>query len=314
MFEDFEFPPLPFIPHKSNEVEETYFLLSWAGELQWFAKQGDRRLGGRLNSIDALRGTIRNAEALGWDLYLNLNPTNPRPGAIKLAREDVRHWRYICVDLDPVSALAPPDFWLPKLDRATRVFSGRGYQCWMAVEGLESKPRAEAIMRGYLRHLNTGIESWAPGWRVDTSCADLARVVRCPGSVNQKSGRRATLDHISRALMPQAEYLDFEEPAALPPETSAASTKLTSFEAVLPYLTVTSRRFFLEGISHPGRHSAAFHATKQLWELGVAEGTAALWVSAGARACRPSDDGIIEDAARNLHRIYSTRAASKGAQ
>src|SRR6476646_5550207 len=99
------------------QASQAWQLLSWENELQWFASKtsvegacggvyqagielvpqkvgvlNKRVMGGRLRSMSALVGTIKNAEALGWDLYLQLNPSRFVPGRSKLARADITHW------------------------------------------------------------------------------------------------------------------------------------------------------------------------------------------------------------------------------
>jgi hypothetical protein len=279
-----------------EDAKKGWDLLSWEGAAQWFARQGDRVLGGRLRSLDALIGTIRNAEALGWNLYLNANPTRHVPGRKKLARGDVTHWRYIVVDLDPTAdALEPPR---PEADNpeypmwvmgqgvpahgwlltAHRIFSGRGYQYWLPV-GVEpimlegERQARERIMQGYLDALAAQTEAWAPGWKVDPACSDLARVVRCPGSVNQRTGRRSAVEHVSKSAVDPAEIQKYQrqefvrEPAAVLPEN-------VNLLQLLPHLNVRARTFILGGAEPGERHRACYATCKNMHELGVSSGRA----------------------------------------
>src|SRR3990172_3092286 len=183
-----------------EDAEKVWALLGWEGEAQWFGTKqeqvwesitkysGKRVMGGRLRSLDQLIRTIRNAEWLGWNLYLGLNPSRYVPGKTKLSREDITHWRYILVDLDPGGdVLVPPsprphdgvyrDFPDERLRFAHRIFSGRGYQYWLPVvlggQGVPTliprecpasqsfitgpvavaSPTAERAVRGYLQAL-----------------------------------------------------------------------------------------------------------------------------------------------------------------
>lgn len=324
------------------DAEKAWNLLSWNNEVQWFATKEEktqvyipptsdfpntrgakintnkRTMGGRLRSLDALIGTIRNAEALKWNIYLNANPSNPT-GKTKLSRDDITNWRYIVVDLDPgEDALTPPGPWISAdyttdgkpylpdsyLLHAHRIFSGRGYQYWLRVN---NSPVAnsttgylradehkcihtylaadwERIMQGYLRALKNCSERWAPGWIVDTTCSDLARVVRCPGSVNQKTGRRATVEHIAEKGIDIEALLCYNTPLAETPSCRRCYSDATLMET-LPHMNITARKFILEGASSPGRHTACFATAKNLQELGVSRDRAFEWLLIGAGKC-----------------------------
>jgi hypothetical protein len=246
-------------------------------------------MGGRLCNKDVLIGTVANAEALGWDLYLNLNPGRASsPGRKKLAREDISVWRYVVLDVDPAGeVLAPPDPPLSKFAHI-RMFSGRGYQFWLPVNPPKLIPDAERLTQGWLRHIAKSIEEWGPGWKVDTACSDLARVVRCPGSVNQKTGRRATIERICSILsknwiapsdlrpyiMPQPEFTNWD-----------FTIEGVSFMDVLPYLNGRSKQFIMHGVESGERHNACFATCKNLQELGVERSRAADWLAIGAQRC-----------------------------
>jgi hypothetical protein len=295
-----------------EEAEKGWGLLSWEGEVQWFGTKEDfkkkRVMGGRLCSLEALIGTIRNAEALGWNLYLNANPSRAA-GKQKLARGDITHWRYIVVDLDPgADALLPPEpaNWesrLPDehLSKAHRIFSGRGYQFWLPLYNCpvsnsttgylmadaEGHIRVymaadwERIMSGYLRALKNSSESWAPGWIIDTACSDLARVVRCPGSVNQKTGRLAVVEHVAAGPeLDVSALLRYNLP--LVSQEIVKPFETSNLLDILPHLNVRARTFILEGASSPGRHNACYATAKNLHELGVPHDRAFEWLLIGA--------------------------------
>jgi hypothetical protein len=262
--------------------------LEYDNQVQWFAKKHERRMGGRIMSPIQFLGAVRNARELGWDFYLQLNPSRARSGAIKLSREDIIRWGFIVVDIDPVDTVLQPPMLNPNF---TRVFTGRGYQCLLPIIGtpeiskLPEDVWPEDIMRGYLRMLNRTIDQWAPGYKVDTSCADLARVVRCPGTINQKSGRMAVYEfgsgkgHTVNTLL---KYRLVPEPVTAPAKNTA------NLSDIMPHLTVTARRFILDGVETPGRHSAVYHTAKLLRELGVSYDKAMDWMYAGGLRCRPS--------------------------
>jgi len=289
-----------------------WYLLSWQEEVQWFATKesgGQKRtLGGRLDSMDRLIATIRNAYELGWNLYLQANPSR-RAGKVKLSQEDITHWRYIVLDLDPSEdTLAPPLF-----DKvAHRIFSGRGYQCWVPVwnepkvdkiylKTGDDPARYERIMAGYIRY-HSG-KPWTNGWQIDTSCSDLARVVRCPGSINQKTGAQSVVEYWQGEGKSIGELFNLE---CATPERAHPLQNSTSLSDVLPHLTATARKFILDGVESPGRHSACFHTAKLMKELAVPESAARRWVMSGANICRPHDNSFVHDAAVTLEKVYAT--------
>jgi hypothetical protein len=286
-----------------EDAAQGWELLNYEDEIQWFGtkEEGGRKrvMGGRLRSVDSLIGTVRNAAELGWNFYLNLNPTFNRPGKSKLAREDVKLWRYIVVDLDPGGdALVPP---VPQpcitkpshyLYNAHRIFSGRGYQYWLPIDTSsidELYPeKAERIMQGFLRALAAETEAWASGWIVDTTCSDLARVVRCPGSVNQKTGARAVVEHVHKgAGIDIGVLMRYNQPTMveLVAERLHPPNSLNLLDT-LPHLNIRARTFILEGASSPGRHSACYATCKNLHELGVDSDRALEWLLIGAGKCR----------------------------
>lgn len=313
-------------------------LLSWAGEAQWFASKQEppietylpptadypdtrgvrispgrkRVMGGRCRSLDQLIGIIRNAEALGWDLYLQANPSREVPGHVKLAREDITHWRYITVDLDPgPDALDVPLKGWP----GHCIFSGRGYQYWVPIASTPplsdawgssyiTASRVESIMRGYLSFVAKQCFDDLKGWIVDTSCSDLARVVRCPGSVNQKSGKRSQVLSKLDPPWPELQYLEHYALEVPEPPKPISPTESLNLLGVLPHLNGSSREFILNGATSPGRHRRLYSTTKNLYELGIPKGTALAWVENGCSLCIPSLSLI--EACRVVGRVYGS--------
>ena len=344
-----------------EDAEKGWQLLSWGGQAQWFAtKEGPpkeqyigpttefpdtygvritpgkkRVMGGRLRGLDQLIGTIRNAEALGWNLYLNANPVNHGRSVRKAARGDIVAWRYVVVDLDPdVEALVPPN--LPcgdpmascvgpamLLRHANCIFSGRGYQYWLPLEppigfGDFAEEYIERLMQGYLHALTETVDEWAPGWIVDTSCSDLARVVRCPGSVNQKTGKRSEVLELKQPGYGVAwhAFEQYEVPAYTAPAAPILKDS-ADLLTVLPHLNINARRFILEGVSSPGRHRACYATCKTLHELGVPAGRALEWLLIGAGKSyecaphirpKPLD---IPEVQRIVERVYQVVAGGR---
>lgn len=267
----------PLVPMYSD-VELGWSLLSWEGEAQWMAKKQDWTGGGRLTSIDQLRGAIKNADAFGWHFYLNLNPV---VRGIKYAsRPHVTHWRYAMLDLDPLDPGAPPPIVAPPWTMAAAIFTGRGYQYWLPIEGCPLPPEwAEESMRAL--HRSTDVV----GWRLDPTCSDLPRRVRCPGSINPRTGERA------RVLTPPAGTWAPQPTAAPihipPPKISSGNVNLGGVLAHLRLYNVAAAIFLQEGQEHPGRHTACFTLIKSLQEAGIPPEDALPLATIGARKCRP---------------------------
>jgi hypothetical protein len=139
-------------------------------------------------------------------------------------------------------------------------------------------------MSGYLRALKDCSEQWAPGWIVDTTCSDLARVVRCPGSVNQKTGRRAVVERVANGPGLDVSVLLRYNQAPISQEI-VKPFETANLLGILPHLNVRARTFILEGAASPGRHSACFATAKNLNELGVPRDRTFEWLLIGAGRC-----------------------------
>lgn len=265
-----------------EDVDLAWWLLSWEGEAQWFAKSKLGVAGGRLKSRDQLLRAVDNATSCGLDFYLNANPTS-RCGT-KAQRSSVRCWRYVIIDIDPIS-IASEYAESQSVELAHWIFTGRGHQFWIPLTYSPTIPAdAERSMGGYLRHYGSTLD--APGWKVDTSCSDLARVVRCPGSINFKTGQRARVEHITlEQTVPQA-ILNYASEMPAPVEKLCLAETL-HLRDVIPHLKVSNQRFLLQGQESPGRHTACWRTSRNLMELGVSLARAEEWVLGGARKCDP---------------------------
>jgi len=299
------------------EVAKAVRLLAVAEEAQWFWKTKEGISGGRVASLAALQRLVLAAEHSAADLYLNVNET--RRCGIKAARRDVVTWRYVVVDLDPADSRQAP-VGLPNLELLGRVLnvpavsqyltvldSGRGYQVWVAVTPhlvRDDAPRIERSMSGFLHTLAPEWPS-STGLKVDTSCSDLARVVRCPGSINWKTGRRARVLQTPTAYLPHEHIFGFYRPVQpVAPLSVSVAEESANLRMLRPHLTHTARQFLLHGVSEPGRHAAAFAAAACLRDLGIEVETAAEWVAVGAVKCRgPLHPRDALRAVENAYRI-----------
>jgi hypothetical protein len=237
-------------------------------------------------------------------LYVHLNPSVARQFSPKANASDVTHFTNLLVDIDPLSADAEPR---KALDAATTaleailpgsteassvVYSGRGFQVWVHFEkqDLHSCPdlryRVNRATHALLTLVGRRTGS-AFDCRVDTSCSDLSRVARLPGSVNQKTGQLASyLREDYTRLLDIGSLLVFD--SGPPVRTDAPKLPPGSpVGFVLPHLTLKAATFLTEGVDSPGRHASAYAAAASLREAGIELETAAEWVVRGGKRCDP---------------------------
>jgi hypothetical protein len=114
--------------------------------------------------------------------------------------------------------------------------------------------------------------------------------VRCPGSINQKTGKRAAVEVTPKQdggiLQLIAPYADKEQEFEYKPIVLESNANLTE---VIPHLNGRARQFLLDGVQSPGRHNACFATCKNLYELGVPAELAFHWLCLGADKCRGLD-------------------------
>lgn len=164
--------------------------------------------------------------------------------------------------------------------------SGRGYQSWIRLEDLFLYTKGEKIPyqdsrieRNIARRVNS---HWLKrldermglmhGCKIDTSVSDLPRVMRCPGTINVKTGRMAQFvhatDHVFGGL---AELLVTGTPkeAVSDPEPAEGVAPGQPWQDVFPHLTRMAQEYLKFGQEEPGRHKVMWHTAKKLHELGV---------------------------------------------
>ncbi len=152
--------------------------------------------------IDRLRATHTD-----WNLYITLNPSRPDARSRMRPRaRDISHLQAILIDLDPISPNAQPmraattvagtlhAHGVP-IDCITFVDSGRGAQLWLMhpVTPVADIPHCAERVASLVRWAANAFPAGIYGCAVDTSCSDLARLARLPGSINQKTGAPAAL-------------------------------------------------------------------------------------------------------------------------
>lgn len=282
--------------------------------IRFFAKSEFQRLGGSIPSPRALASLLSNET---WDLYIHLNPSDSPRYTPKASSSEITHLTNILLDLDPVmssaslsdaidSALRQGDELLKGSgNAATIVYSGRGMQAWIPIEPTllslpDQRLSIERATNAFLRRIDVS----EYGCRIDTSCSDLARVARLPGSTNQKSKTHATLvKEGSGERIPVGELLKLDPGESRKIRSQLNEKTRTYFPFILPHLTARAVTFLTQGVTSPGRHAAAYAAARSLYELSVPFETAETWVIKGGSLCDPPLSP--SDSARALRNAYS---------
>lgn len=236
-------------------------------------------------------------------VYVCPNPCRVGVGSVRHSAKDVTHWSYFLIDMDPVSevydaqaaieeALLWFGEWLGRDFKRTpplTIDSGRGRQAWIRIDDwklAESMDEVHAHMEGrgplviggriaravngyWLKMLDERL-GLVHGCRIDTSVADLCRPMRCPGTVNRKTGRQANFivrtDQIFGGLAALMTTGTPKEVTAAPPEV--VSRPGLSWQKAFSSLTLTAQTYLLDGHEEPGRHKTMFHTAKKLQEVG----------------------------------------------
>lgn len=315
----------------STHASAAWRILQWNGEVRYFAKRGDGSvLGGWIRSEEGMRMAARNLSALGYDVYVHLNPSKG-PG-LKASSRQVTVWRHILIDLDPIEPTIDaqsiledavgfvtktlyhnPKWWFQdRLQVFHGISSGRGAQLWMCLQPYElhwpgDLKLVEHTTSAFLRAFKAEWNQWG-GYRVDVVCSDAARIARCPGTINQRTGNMARVvfeanDRLDYAPMFTAFY---SEPAAI--EYSRPEECSNLLEAS-PHLNNLAREFLHAGVEEGERHHAAYTAAIELLRVGMAYRDVVFWVTRGVNKCanRMAQDEIIHCCAQALKREADVR-------
>jgi len=284
----------------AQQLEAVWDLLG--GPIRFFAKSNQLVEGGRCDTLASFTRTANNLR--NWDFYVTLNPST-FSRRIKASSADITHWRRILIDIDPVTKEAKEDPHeallaggmvashiseiIPGSLKALSVISsGRGCQMWLEIEPtkIESNEHRQRIERATSHFLRL-IDTHECGCRVDPSCSDLSRVARCPGTTNQKNGGLAYFIYPTVGLTPIPAEAILSLAPNEPIVEHESPQSFTGLAQMLPHIGQRPATFLTEGVSTPGRHSAAYAASASLRELGIPESQAVALVIAGGSYCRP---------------------------
>jgi len=261
-----------------------------------FSRNGDQRNGDFAESAGDIR-RFADAHAEG-NIYVAPNPTDFRGGTRHSTRH-VTHWSYFLIDCDPVepdydaaAALYQALTWLGEWagkDFKRRlpliIDSGRGMQAWIRLEDIVLDPnvaRKDGIDAGrihpktaarvnshWLKRLSDRLKV-VHGCQIDTSVSDLPRVMRCPGTYNAKTGRKACIVNYTDEVFEGFAYLlsTIDEKYLDEPESDVEIESGQTWQRVFHHLTRTAQTYLTAGWSEPGRHKTANHTARTLREKG----------------------------------------------
>lgn len=250
----------------------------------------------QLNPTEKLTGTRCRAEDVShWSWFvLDIDPVGGVPFDTEFGTLTPPGLPEVM--LEKAESLMKAQFGLSKLHRVL-IDSGRGMQAWYPLGPIstnetihvhtEPLPRdfeledvhnvtrelrmgdaASRVMSYWLGWLSARLGSYA-GCVIDTSVSDLPRVMRLPFTINQKTGRRASIiettskvnESLARRLLTYAPYKVWKDR----PAVDVAGGGWTAY---VGHMTRGGRIFLTEGAEEPGRHRAASAAMLSLLDLG----------------------------------------------
>lgn len=163
--------------------------------------------------------------------------------------------------------------------------SGRGCQAWIRLADVVCYTKGEKIpyqdnrversiarrVNGYwLKTLDEKM-GLAFGCRIDTSVSDLPRVMRCPGTVNIKTGRVSEFIHATDYVyegLAQELIKGTPKNAMENPDPPQGIAKGQPWQDVFVHLTRSAQLYLSLGKEEPGRHKVMWHTARNLQEMG----------------------------------------------
>ena len=242
-------------------------------------------------------------------VYVCPNPCRGGTANVRHSAQDVTHWSYLLIDMDPIEDVFDPApaleealLWLGEwtgrdfggLRRPLIIDSGRGRQAWVRLEDWKLADDMDDVaahraggpvcigrriarkVNGYWLKQLTDKLGMCHGCKVDTSTSDLPRPMRMPGTFNQKTGRMATIVEPGCGLNDGlATLLNVGTPdkVKIEPDVTPIAPGLP-WQMAAHRLTLTAKKYLKEGQDEPGRHKVMWHTARKLHELGVSRAEA----------------------------------------
>ena len=264
--------------------------------LNWFLR-GCPPLGGTLADHDSLQGFARRYGTN--DCYIGLNPTSTQAKP-RASADDIGFIRGLVIDIDPVCSPASPD-----IERIVahaenllgiglnpdRVDSGRGRQLWLRFDPVpvptqEEKSQWRRAVGAFLHRLDQDL-GVVGGCRIDTSCCDLPRLVRLPGTINTKTGRTAQFLGIGQADSRIRTSILERFGVSSAPQRPTSQCARDNWKPLFHMLSGRAKAFLSAGCGEPGRHAAAFATAASMRDLGASYEATERAVLLGAGKCSP---------------------------
>ena len=105
--------------------------------------------------------------------------------------------------------------------------------------------------------------------RIDTSTSDLPRLMRCPATVNQKTGREtAIICPGSGQHVGYSQLLVTGTPATVYAEPDVNAIPGRTWQLAFSDLTRMAQNYLQNGQEEPTRHKVLWHTARKLMEVG----------------------------------------------
>lgn len=171
---------------------------------------------------------------------------------------------------------------------------------------------ARRVMGFWLRRLWEEVGPVA-GCVLDTSCSDLPRVMRCPNTVNTKTGRVARVLDPGRLDLTLAGRLISQVPLSEFKQQVSATTGPVEgrvWQDVLTVISKTGADFLRYGAEEPGRHKAAVATVYTLRDNGLTPEACLDALLHGNEKCRPEPIDP-QDIARMVEDAYRVQPSEE---
>lgn len=270
--------------------------------IRYFAKKGERRIGGWFRNEAHFAATIEGLRDGGWDSYIQLNPSSSKAG-IRGCAEDTSFWGWIMLDFDPKnwgpwSQITMDRFVTPlgllvnegskeEVRPTVIVSSGRGTQYWYKLKyPMIMSPKGRRWARAANSHVikSGNLENDGEFFKLDY-LPDLPRLVRMPGTFNSKNGMKSRIIEINDTRVDGSHVMLLTE---LPDEPDPIPAREgLPWQKVFSHLPPSVKTFIMEGVESGDRHRLAYATAAALMEAGLTIEAARVALFRGADRCRP---------------------------